>query len=143
MSGLRSCCRAVLRGGWVLAPALAGAAEGVVPVVPQASSPLPFRTEATDPGFPVAGAVLLLVLVAVAAGAWWFRHRRSGPWLQRLVTPAPAEVRVVSSVRLDVNTRLHVVEWKRRQLLVAVQGAGAPVVLDRDDAPAAPVEPTT
>jgi len=141
MNGPRSLRAAACAGG-VLLPAWMARAESGTPVVPQASAPLQFRRDdVADPGFPIAGTVLMLALIAVGAGAWWVRHRRGGAWLQRLVTPAPTEVRVVSSVRLDVNTRLHVIEWQRRQLLVAVQGTAAPVVLDREETAAAPVEP--
>lgn len=94
----------------------------------QPSAPLPFRRDTNDTGFPVAGAVLLLVLAAATALAWWWRHRRAGAPLPRLGAPAGA-LRVTASARLDVHTRLHVVEWQGRQLLLAVNGATAPVVL--------------
>jgi len=142
MSGPHSRRHAATCAACALSSALTAHAQIGTPAASQASAPLPFRRDdVSDPGFPVAGAVLLLALIGVAAGVWWLRHRRSGAWLQRLVAPAAVEVRVVSSVRLDVNTRLHVVEWKRRQLLVAVQGTGAPVVLDCEEAVSVPVEP--
>ncbi len=96
----------------------------------QSSAPLPFRRDSDDTGFPVAGAVLLLVLAAATALAWWQRHRRAGAPFPPLGAPAGA-LRVTASARLDVHTRLHVVEWQGRQLLLAVHGATAPVVLDR------------
>lgn len=96
----------------------------------QASAPLPLRRDTDDTGFPVAGAVLLLVLAAVTVLTWWRRHHRAGGPFPPLGAPADA-LRVTASTRLDVHTRLHVVEWQGRQLLLAVNGAAAPVVLDR------------
>lgn len=96
----------------------------------QPSAPLPLRRDTDDTGFPLAGAALLLVLSAATALAWWRRHRQAGAPFPPLGAPAGA-LRVTASARLDVHTRLHVVEWHGRQLLLAVHGAAAPVVLDR------------
>jgi hypothetical protein len=105
-------------------------------------APLPFRHEAAEPGFPVAGAVLLAVLAAATVGAWWWRHRRGGIALPGLAGSAAAPLRVTSSVRLDLHTRLHVVEWQGRQLLLAVSGTGTATVVDRIDPPSTPSETT-
>lgn len=99
-------------------------------------APLPFRQDSQDPGFPTAGAVLLVLLIVAAALAWWLRHRRGGMALPRLAVQSSAQLHVSASVRLDLRTRLHVVEWQGRQLLLAVGDTGTPTVVDRIDAPA-------
>ena len=123
-------------GGEAAASASAGTAS---------SPPLVFRRD-DDVGFPVAGAVLLFALMAGAlALVWYDRRRKSSPgggW-SRLLAPrlgqdsnAGADARLLSTTRIDAGTRLHVIEWQGRQLLVAVQGQAAPVVLDRIEPPA-------
>lgn len=106
---------------------------------------LPFRRDAEDLGFPVGGAMLLIGLMIMALWLVWQGKRRGvssqggRSWASLFgVMPSPSaqEVRVVASTRLDASTRIHVVEWHGRQLLVAVNGSAPPVVLDRFDAPA-------
>jgi hypothetical protein len=99
-----------------------------------------FQRDGDAASFPVAGAILLLVLLAIAAWAWAVRRKENRlPWrlalptrwlsAARSVTGAP--VRIVASARLDVGGRAHVVEWGGQQVLIAVNGASAPVVLAR------------
>jgi len=110
----------------------------------QSAPALPLRRD-DDLGFPVAGVVLLCVLLLVALWAWRSRLRASAPtwrgsalpWLSRAIGPAAGQpVRVTGSVRLDAGARMHVVQWHDRELLVAINGAAAPVVLDRRELPA-------
>lgn len=106
---------------------------------------LPFRRDAEDLGFPVGGALLLIGLMVMALWLVWQGKRRAASsqggrgWISlfgAVPSHSAQEVRVVASTRLDVSTRIHVVEWRGRQLLVAVNGSAPPVVLDRFDAPA-------
>jgi hypothetical protein len=118
----------------------------------QPSAPLLFRSEAADPGFPWAGAALLIVLVLVAIAARWHTARRGAAastslvtrWLSpRLLVPgAPAadRLRVLSTIQLDAHAQLHTVEWAGRHLLLATSPHAAPVLIDRVEAPASPVE---
>lgn len=114
-----------------------------------------FRTD-EDVGFPPLGLALLAVLFAVAIGLVIFdKRRRNGRMtppaglaryfaaLRLSGTGAAGSVQVLSSTRLDASTRLHVIDWEGRRLLVATQGGHPPVVLDRQgEAPAAaPAEP--
>ncbi len=100
---------------------------------------LPFGVRDAAPAFPWAGALLLLLLLGIAAWAWLTAARRGqlprGSWLARATgalgsasTDASAPM-LRSSVRLDASARLHVVEWHGRQVLLAINGATAPVVL--------------
>jgi hypothetical protein len=98
------------------------------------------------PLFPASGLVLLLVLLAAAALAWWFgprgpRARRGGPgsgrfgwaaWRASAGIAAPADgIDVVCTSRLDAQHRLYVVRWAGGELLLGVHAQSAPVVLDR------------
>lgn len=104
---------------------------------------LPFRRDGDDAPFPLAGAILLLALIAVAAWAWTIGRRspRTGPaflsgkwpFLGHSPSASGEQIRVVGSARLDLGGRVHVVEWRGQQVLVAVNGASAPVVLARRD----------
>ncbi len=132
--------RAAAGAGLCLLPALSAHAQAVVPLAAasQASSPLMFRREPEAPAFPTAGLVFMLFLMGIAAFGWWLRKRRGGaaagarPWVfGGLASNKSPDLKLVSSLRLDAGTRLHVVEWKNRQVLLAVQGTHAPVVLDR------------
>ncbi|SEK92848.1 Flagellar biosynthesis protein, FliO [Roseateles sp. YR242] len=134
-------CSAPYAGALLALAATSGQAYAAVEAAPgAASSPLPFRRDTSENGFPVAGAIFLLVLILATLAAWWHRHRQGGglvgACLFRVASGATARqqdgLRVTSSVRLDVNTRLHVVEWNDRQLLLAVSGNAAPVVIDRN-----------
>lgn len=104
------------------------------------------------PLFPASGLVLLLVLLAGAALAWWFgprgpRARRGrlgsgklgwAAWGGSAGSAAPAEgIDVVCTSRLDAQHRLYVVRWAGGELLLGVHAQSAPVVLDRR-APSAP-----
>jgi hypothetical protein len=88
------------------------------------------------PTFPYAGAALLLALLAVALWAR-FSKGQSLPgrkWLRLGGSAAPSgldAVQVHSTVSLDAHTRVHVITWGQRKLLVATS-AHAPVVLERD-----------
>jgi hypothetical protein len=110
---------------------------------------LPFRRD-DDPAFPVGGALLLFGLMAAALWiVWWDRRRggrlgRPGKAWSQLITgrgianSATQDVSVLSTTRIDATTRVHVLAWQGRQLLIAVQAGQPPVVLDRQDLPAAP-----
>jgi hypothetical protein len=107
-------------------------------LVASASAPaLPFRRDGDDLSFPLGGALLLLALLAVAVWAWTVGRRRgaSAPRLafpfQRPAGAAEEPVRIVGGARLDVGGRVHVVEWRGQQVLVAINGASPPVVLAR------------
>ncbi len=148
--------RSTARGAAVALLGLLACSEGMAadPVTPAASAvssvervapsaavlqPLPLRRDNADNGFPVAGTVFMLVLIAVMLASWWLRQRQGVPLLERLrprgsTTPAVGDtdmLRVGVSVRLDLHTRLHEVEWRGRRMLVAVSGQMPPVVLDR------------
>lgn len=123
----------------------AATAAGDPPVLPSVAAsappPLVFRRDADEFSFPVGGAILLLALLAVAVWAWTLGRRApgrrprglAGPW--RLPGTAAAEdgqrLSVVASTRLDLGARLHVVQWHGEQVLVAVNGTAAPVLLSR------------
>lgn len=106
-------------------------------------TPLAFRKEA-DGGFPLGGAMLLVVLMAVAAWAWWYGRVKGGlpgrlpglpaAWMRS--SGESAELRIAESLQAAGGTRLMVVEWAGgRRVLVAVHGASAPVTLDVVPAP--------
>ena len=104
-----------------------------------AAQPLPFRRDADEVSFPLAGAVLLLVLLAIAAWAWTVGRRRGKaavftsrwPFVAASPDGSNEQARVVGSTRLDLGGRVYVVEWRGRQILVAVNGTSAQVVLAR------------
>lgn len=113
--------------------------------------------EEPAPLFPASGIVLLLVLLVVAALAWWFGPRgprglRHGPG--RATTgwaalrgagsiTAPADgIDVVCARRLDAQHRLYVVRWAGGELLLGVNAQATPVVLDRRAGSSAAGEPT-
>lgn len=117
------------------------------PATTAASSPiapaLPFRRD-DEPVFPVGGALLLFGLLAAALWiVWWDRRRGSAKrngagagWAslfegRAISTTTAQEVKLLSTTRLDGTTRIHVLAWQGRQLLVAVQSGQQPVVLDR------------
>ena len=107
----------------------------------QVPAAIPFRRDAQEVPFPFAGATLLLVLLALAVWAWWAGQRGGAKWTRlgsfkwggvAAASPSDSdEIRVIASTRLDMNTRLHSVEWQGGRLLVAVNTASPPVVLDR------------
>jgi hypothetical protein len=102
--------------------------------------------EAPAPLFPTSGLVLLLVLLAAAAMAWWFGPRGPLGPLRRpggskfgwaalrgsagMATPVDG-IDVVCASRLDAQHRLYVVRWAGGELLLGVNAQSAPVVLDR------------
>lgn len=102
------------------------------------AAPLTFRKDA-DEGFPLGGAILLVVLMAAAVWAWWYGRVRGGR-LDRLpglptswIRPATTEgeLRVVQTLQANGGVRLMVVEWAGgRRVLVATNGANTPVTLD-------------
>lgn len=111
-----------------------------------ASRPLWGGMAAPDPGFPTAGLLLMLALLAVAGWAWWHGSRQRGLdlrsfWRLAGADPAgPARLgarpgaelpRVLWATRLDPTTRLAVVRWNGHELLVASTAGAAPVVLER------------
>jgi len=111
-------------------------------LVASASAPaLPFRRDGDELSFPLGGALLLLALLAVAVWAWTVgrRGRAGAPrlpfplqaWRERSAGAAEEPVRIVGGARLDVGGRVHVVEWRGQQVLVAINGASPPVVLAR------------
>jgi hypothetical protein len=99
--------------------------------------------EQPAPLFPTSGLVLLLVLLAMAALAWWFGPRgprtragrgKAGWSALRGARGLPASgdgIDVVCARRLDAQHRLYVVRWAAGELLLGVNGQSAPVVLDR------------
>lgn len=121
-------------GGGDASAAAASAASSV-------AQPPAFRGDADASSFPIGGAVMLLVLLAVAAWAWTAgrkggsrlgRPSSSRRWPFPLAPAANASsMKVVASARLDVGGRAHVVEWGGQQVLIAINGTGAPVVLAR------------
>jgi len=130
---------------------IASAAPASVPAstawtVAPGSTPLALRKDADD-GFPLGGAILLLVLMAAAAWAWWHGRVR-GRSVGRLAgLPAswlrPAsrqgDLRIVEALHAAGGTRLMVVEWAGgRRVLVASHGTSAPVTLDVVPASATP-----
>lgn len=126
------------RAGWAEEMAVAPAGPSM------ASAPLAFRHDDAT-GFPIGGALLLALLVLFALLSWWLRRSSARPaWLTALgrdAAEAAESVQVRTSRRLDAQTRLFVVRWKGRDLLVATGGASGPVVLDRCEA-ATPADPT-
>jgi len=103
---------------------------------------LPLRRDA-DPGFPLAGAVMLIALLAGAGFAWWWARNRRGSnapvTLARLLGTAQAgttpDLVVLRSTTLQPGVRLHDVQWAGRRILVAV-AAGATVSTIGSMAPA-------
>lgn len=109
-----------------------------------ASAGLAFAQATSEPFFPLAGAVLLLVLLVGAAVLIAGSRSRRGtawrpPWAVRDGGAAgdaavPAHL---SSLRLDAAHRLHVIAWDDRQFLVVTGLQGAPAVIaSRGVAPA-------
>ena len=102
------------------------------------ATPLTFRKDA-DEGFPLGGAVLLVLLMVAAVWAWWYGRARGGRVARFPALPAawgrPAsadrELRIVESLHAAGGTRLMVVEWAGgRRVLMASNSANAPVTLD-------------
>jgi len=126
-----------------LAPAVAASAPASSAwTVAPGASPLAFRKD-TDDGFPLGGGALLVVLMVAAAWAWWYGRVKGGrmgrlPGLPSSWTRAAAgggELRIVEALTAAGGTRLMVVEWAGgRRVLVASQGANAPVTLDVEPA---------
>lgn len=136
----------------VTSASLLGIADPALSQTAQAASSAPaaephllFRSGAGETPFPWAGAAMLLVMLGIAAGTWWMASRRGlqpsrglfsagGRFaLLRSEATATGSLRIVDRTRLDVSARLYVVEWQREQVLVALNGTNAPVVLSRRD----------
>ena len=100
------------------APAITGDAAAVGPAV--AASSIPFKTvPSTDVGvFSGNWLVLVLLLAGMAAAALWVLRRTPGvPGGGRIV--GPRIVKVLESVRLGDRTRVSVVRYRGRELLLA------------------------
>ncbi len=121
------------------------AASPATPASGTALAPPAFRRDDAEPGLPVAGLVLLAVLLGVAAWVW-LRRWRSGaleatgrsawPRVLALTTGSTANaLRVVASRRLDGSARVHVVECDGRRYLVGCNGQQAITLLGRVDPP--------
>lgn len=103
------------------------------------AQPLAFRKD-TEDGFPLGGAVLLIVLMTAAVWAWWYGRARGRvpmrlPGVLGALTgracSADGELRIVETLQGLGGVRLMVVEWSGgRRVLVATSGAHAPVTLD-------------
>ncbi len=103
-----------------------------------AATPLTFRKE-PDEGFPLGGAILLVVLMVAAVLAWWYGRPRAGrigglpglPASWGRTAGRGKELRIVESVQAAGGMRLLVVEWAGgRRVLLGANGAAAPVTLD-------------
>lgn len=135
-------------GAWIvaaLAPSDGWAAEAAATAGQSMSSaPLTFRQDDFT-GFPLGGAIMLALLVVLALLSWWLRRPNARPaWLSALGRNAgdsAENLQVRTSHRLDAQTRLFVVRWKGRDLLIAAGGPSGPVVLDRSET-STPVDPT-
>lgn len=116
------------------------------PLAGASSAALVFRRDEPGTVFPMAGAVLLLALIAVAAWAWFVARRRGvsdggRAWVGGAMRgfggsrtgASGGGVRIVGRARADAQTRLLVVEWQRRRYLLAVTGVSTPVVIDREE----------
>lgn len=129
-------------------PVAADAAEPRADATPSASGTTLALPESTSldrlapdgpPSIPGGGLVLLALLALVAIGAWWQRARgRRLPLSGRFPLYGPdrrrsdtTPVEVEPARWLEGRTRLYVVRWHGRELLVAAGGVTAPVVLDR------------
>ena len=121
----------------VAAPATSTPASSAWSVAP-GTTPLTFRKD-TDDGFPIGGAILLVVLMVAAVWAWWYGRIRGGrdgqlPGLLAAwgkPTDADNELRIAASLPAAGGMRLVVVEWAGgRRVLVGINGTNAPVTLD-------------
>jgi hypothetical protein len=122
---------------------LASTAAASVPAssawtVAPSAAPLSFRKDA-DEGFPLGGAVMLVVLMVAAVWAWWYGRTRGGLGGRLPMLPASwgrsteqgGELRIVEALQAAGGVRLMVVEWAGgRRVLVATSGTAAPVALD-------------
>lgn len=125
------------------AAAVASAPASSAWTVAPGSTPLALRKDSDD-GFPLGGAVLLVVLMAAAVWAWWYGRVKGGrvgrlpglPASWTRTAGAGGELRIVESMNAAGGTRLMVVEWAGgRRVLVAAHGTSAPVTLDVAPAP--------
>lgn len=110
------------------------------------AAPLVFRGDAAEVGFPWAGAMLLVLLVAVALVVRWRAGRGVAampawlrPWLKTRTGTAvpPTDLELEASLRVDPQTQLHAVRWGGRRLLIATSTHGSAVLMDSVAAPAA------
>lgn len=121
-----------------------GASEAASAASMTSAAPLNFKPASEEIGFPWGGALLLLLLIAIAVAAKW-RAANGGPgWLARWLptsgasgagsvrSPSGGELEVEATTRLNPQVQLHVVRWSGRRILLATSQNMPPVVLDRD-----------
>ena len=84
-----------------------------------ASAPIPFKPAQADEAGSFGGAWFALVLVLAVAAAIAVLLRRRVHGLPRRMAGSPRAVEVTESSRLGERTRLSVVRWHGRELLLA------------------------
>lgn len=84
-----------------------------------ASAPIPFKPQHADEAGSMGGAWLALVIVLAVAAAAAVLMRRRMQGLPRLGASSTRSVQVIESTRLGDRTRLAVVRWQGRDLLLA------------------------
>ena len=84
-----------------------------------ASAPIPFKPVQADEAGSMGGAWLALVIVLAVAAAAAVLMRRRMQGLPSLGAGAARSVQVIESTRLGERTRLAVVRWQGREMLLA------------------------
>lgn len=100
-----------------------------------ASAPIPFKPVQADEAGSMGGAWLALVIVLAVAAAAAVLMRRRMQGLPNLGASGTRTVQVIESTRLGERTRLAVVRWHGRELLLA-HGEHHATVLAEQPAPA-------
>ena len=90
-----------------------------VPLAAAASAPIPFKPVHADEASSMGGAWFALVVVLAVAAAAAVLLRRRGQGLPRLGVGSARSMQVIESTRLGERTRLAVVRWHGRELLLA------------------------